>query len=336
MSKMSKDTRRIRDMIKSRSRPLVEENKVKQTAFGYKAQNGELLEDTESLICYVRAKLDLSKLRSYNIESIPKEIDGITTDVVEIKTGFMKRNLLVLPQLVAPDDRKHRPVTGGVAMMNTNGVPSTGTLGLIVQKRNSDEKFGLTNNHVGANEDLEGLPPTANKGDPWIQPGAHGDGQHPQDTMGSLESWKKMISEGSGINYYDVSIGKMENTDILPYNVMEIGSIEGSADIELGDRAIKRGRTTRRTIGKVTAVDVRTYVAYQGVSCYFEDQVEVTGIPREVPFSLGGDSGSVVCEEESPYRIKGQLFAGGEDADGIDRTIVSPIRRIIDDFTLDL
>jgi hypothetical protein len=58
------------------------------------------------------------------------------------------------------DDSRYRPIEGGIATIRH---PSqyVGTLGLIIRKRN--KLYGITNNHVGANEDVLGTRPPAAK-----------------------------------------------------------------------------------------------------------------------------------------------------------------------------
>jgi len=150
-----------------------------------------------------------------------------------------------------------------------------------------------------------------------------------------------MIPSGSGVNYYDFALGEItaeSKRDAKANEIMEIGRVEGTADVTLGDRVIKRGRTTRKTIGKVITVGLtNVQVPYQEVTiCNFDDQFEVTGVPRTTAFSLGGDSGSIVCTESTPHRAVGLLFAGGTDPSGTDVTIASPIQRIADKYNLEI
>ena len=120
---------------------------------------------------------------------------------------------------------------------------------------------------------------------------------------------------------------------------MKLETSKGTSEINLGDKVIKYGRTTLKTIGRVTAVAVQTTVDYQGIPCDFDNQVVITGIPESVPFSLPGDSGSLIVSSEKDettkaYAAKALLFAGGPSDDGIDHTIASPIKRIVSDFNL--
>ncbi len=78
---------------------------------------------------------------------------------------------------------------------------------------------------------------------------------------------------------------------------------------------------------------------YQGYPCNFVDQAVITGIPEMTPFSLPGDSGSVIVSADknsrnNSYGVKALLFAGGRGDDGIDHTIASPIGRIAEEFHL--
>jgi hypothetical protein len=216
-------------------------------------------------------------------------------------------------------------------------------LGLIVRKKSGDTSgnlYGVTNNHVGARESTT-VNVTAQKGDPWLQPGAHGNGQDPRDRIASLHEWGDMIPSGSGVNYYDFALGEITSEskrEAKANEIMEIGRVEGMADVTLGDRIIKRGRTTRKRIGEVIEVGLGNIpVPYQeNTVCIFEDQLEVIGVPETKEFSLGGDSGSITCTESTPHRVTGLLFAGGPDENGIDTTIVSPIRRIADEYNLEI
>ena len=72
--------------------------------------------------------------------------------------------------------------------------------------------------------------------------------------------------------------------------IKEIGKVKGSQDPEVGDIVMKRGRTTRKTRGRVIAVDQDVFVRYQGLyDCRFINQVNIVGHPDvNKPFSAGG------------------------------------------------
>jgi hypothetical protein len=340
-----KDFQSIYKVIQRHKSDLISRNKVRRTAIGYKIKDGKITDEV-GIVIFVRSKPSIQTLLDQKIEPVPKEIEGYKTDVINVPLGFMPRISRLLAATVLPDDLRYRPFSGGCAIINARGEPATGTLGLIVRKSNSNKLYAITNNHVGANEDVEGMdPPAASKGDPITQPGAHGGGHDPEDTIALLDSWNRMKPTSPGsVNHYDFAMAEITTKALAsakPYEVMEIGSVKGAKDINLGDLVIKRGRTTRRTLGRVVAVAVETSVDYRGFPCSFVDQVVIVGVPETMPFSLGGDSGSViVSKQKNPathaHAIQGLLFAGGTTDEGLDFTLVSPIMKIVEDFNLDM
>ena len=342
-----KEFKSIQKVIQTRKSDLIIRNKVRRTGIGYKIKDGKITDEVGILV-FVRWKPSIQALLDQKIEPVPKVIDGYKTDVINLPLGFTPRISRLLTTSVLPDDLRHRPFEGGCAIINSTGEPATGTLGLIVKKSSdtSDKRFIITNNHVGANEDVEGLtPPGARKGDPITQPGAHGGGQDPQDTIAVLDSWNRLKPSAPGsVNFYDFSMAKIipeAKAFARAYQVMDIGSVKGVKDINLGDSVMKRGRTTRKTVGKVVAVSVETTIDYRGFPCGFEDQVVVVGVPETIPFSLAGDSGSVIVSAKKDpnshaHPVEALLFAGGTTDEGLDFTIGSPIMRIAQDFSLDI
>jgi hypothetical protein len=321
-----KVTKKIADTIKKRRKELVTHFRVRQTAVGYKIKNGKLTNEV-GIIVYVSKKQDESKLRTLQVEPIPKHLDGIVTDVQEVR---------FYPRMA--DDGRYRPIEGGIATIRH---PSeyVGTLGLIISKAN--KLYGITNNHVGANEDVLGISPSpAKKGDPWVQPSS---GSVPRDLIARLFKWSRLKPQSPGnINYYDFAMGEIVNPGLegaKDHEMRDVGPIHGIEDINLGDKVMKRGRTTLKTTGRVIATDARVYVPYRGYNCDFEGQVTIIGDPDpRIPFSLPGDSGSCIVSSETYGRIKyhkakALLFAGGENGEtGIDETVASPIRKIARDF----
>lgn len=323
-----KQTHGIVKIIQKRRSELVYDYRIRQTAVGYKIKDGRLTDEI-GIIAFVSKKQDESKLRSLQIEPIPKHIEGVVTDVQTVR---------FFPRMA--DDSRYRPIDGGIATIRH---PSkyVGTLGLIIRKAN--KLYGITNNHVGANEDVLGMrPPAAKKGDPWVQPST---GSVPRDLIARLYKWNRLKPQSPGnVNYYDFAIGEIVNPGLAgakPNEIKDIGLVKGIEDINLGDKVMKRGRTTLKTTGRVVAVSARVYVPYQGYNCDFTDQVIIIGDPDPtVPFSLGGDSGSCIVSSEphgrrNEHKAKALLFAGGENEEtGFDETVASPIRKITRDFRL--
>jgi len=322
-------TKKVATIADKHRSELVSNYRVRQLAVGYKIKDGKITDEV-GIILFVSKKQEESKLRSLQVQPVPKHIEGVVTDVQPIR--FFPR--------VAPDDRKYRPIEGGIATFRH---PSeyVGTLGLIIRK--GTKLYGITNNHVGANEDVLGMSPAAAKrGDPWVQPSS---GSVPRDLIARLYRWNRFKPQGPGnVNYYDFAMGEIVSPGLAgaKHNeIREIGSVKGIEDINLGDKVMKRGRTTLKTSGRVVAVDARVYIPYQGYNCDFEKQVIIIGDPDpSTPFSLKGDSGSIIVSSEpnsrtGAYKGKALLFAGGENEEtGYDETVGSPIRKIVRDFAL--
>lgn len=67
-------------------------NNIQGPVVGFKMKNGKLTDEV-AIIFYVNEKKNEKELRDNNIDIIPKEIEGIPTDIVEIPGGFQLRNL---------------------------------------------------------------------------------------------------------------------------------------------------------------------------------------------------------------------------------------------------
>ena len=163
---MQKDIQKILGVVKKHKREIEARHKIKAFGIGYAERRGELVRDEIAIVTYVRHKAKLNELRQIGATPLPEEIEGIPTDVVHKPYGFQKQ-LLTLQDVIA-DDSRYRPYSGGVAIINANAFPTgTGTLGLIIRKKSGDTLYGISNNHVGAQESTTANP-TAKKGDPWM------------------------------------------------------------------------------------------------------------------------------------------------------------------------
>ncbi|MEM4211143.1 MAG: hypothetical protein QXS72_07970 [Candidatus Caldarchaeum sp.] len=319
---------------------------------GLKIKNNQIT-DIESIVFFVPKKYDAEVLKTLKIEIIPKELEGYPTDVVEVPEGFKIRS-------AAPDDRRYRPITGGIACINAKE-RGTGTLAII----NSKGEL-LSNNHVLAMGSNEKCSP-ASRGDPIIQPGAHGGGRVPDDVVAELDRWGVLKVSGMAENPCKVGSGLAKTLSLLPKglgrrgvfkyvysleynridaavatatseyvaNVIRISpedtlTIDGvETERAVGEPRAKRGRTTGYTTGKIYALDVTVPVS--GYACnstaYFENQVAIVGDSGS--FSKPGDSGSLVFKHGHATEL---LFAGGETSNGIDITIASPIEYVISEL----
>jgi hypothetical protein len=320
---MDPEIPKLRDILKNNQEQLLDRKNVVATGIGYKI-TGDQKTATLSIVCSVAEKVEASKLIERDL--VPESIGGIPTDVVQ--TGHIRA-------LQLPTER-HRPAPGGVSIGHHE--ITAGTLGCLVNK--DGQPVILSNNHVLANSN------NAQIGDPILQPGPFDGGRFPADHIADLEQFVPIsiigmpndCSTAGGIvnflngiakllgsdtrlkafsaqqtdNLVDAAIARPKNIEDVKGDILEIGTINGSASGELGMAIKKSGRTTRLTSGEILQVDVTVNVQYgQDQTARFTDQL-IAGA-----MSQGGDSGSAVLDENN--RLVGLLFAGSDQSTIINR-----------------
>ena len=332
---MADDISVIRNRLKNYRGQLLECANVVATGVGYKITAGQKTSNL-SIVCSVTQKLAASQLESKDL--VPGTLDGTPTDVIE--TGLIRA-------LQSPTE-KHRPAPGGVSIGHRD--ITAGTLGCLVKKNGTP--VILSNNHVLANSNA------AQIGDPILQPGPHDGGRFPDDHIADLEQFIPiniggMPSEcpiatgtasflnslasmfGSGVrlqaidqqaeaNLVDAAIARPLNPDDVKDEILEIGTVQGIAEAELGMAIKKSGRTTGFTTGEIQQVDVTVNVQYgQGQIAQFADQLMAGAM------SQGGDSGSAVLDDSN--RLVGLLFAGSDTS-----TIMNRIQNVFSELGVSL
>jgi hypothetical protein len=147
---------------------LLAKPNVVGVAVGRKNETGEL-----AVVTLVEQKLPLAALSAG--ERVPKEVDGVKTDVVEV--GYLRA-------LASPRDRFRPTIPSGVSIGHFK--ITAGTLGTIVFDATTGEKLILSNNHVIANSN------DAVIGDAILQPGPTDGGQNPGDMVARLERFVRI------------------------------------------------------------------------------------------------------------------------------------------------
>jgi hypothetical protein len=280
---------------------LFQKANVVGVGVGYKSISGRIT-DEPSIVVLVTKKIHPFHLDEDDI--IRKDFEGIKTDVVT--AGVIRAPPLLTP--VGIQMEKHRPAPGGCSIGHYK--ITADTLGCLI--RVGEEDFILSNNHILVWENR------GYKGDPILQPAPADGGVNPYDKIAELETFVPISFTGT--NRVDVAIAKpLDPTDVTDY-IIGIGRPQGTIKAELGMPVVKSGRTTSVTAGTITIVDATVRVEYNVGSAIFENQL-IVALPN---FSKGGDSGSVVLDEET-RKICGLLFAGSEYV-----TVINPIEDVFD------
>jgi len=180
-----------------------------------------------------------------------------------------------------------------------------------------DADLVLSNNHVLANENHAGI------GDVIVQQGTLDGGHRPADAVGRLEKMIRLRTRG---NRVDAALASLDEDLEYYVNWLEtLGDITGvrSDPLDADEPVYKLGRTTGKTRGLVSAIELDNLrVGYDSGDKEFDGQLEIAPVGGR-PFSLGGDSGSLVVD--GARRAVGLLFAGND----VDATYVNPIGAVL-------
>ncbi|MFE2559532.1 hypothetical protein ACFXGT_26560 [Streptomyces sp. NPDC059352] len=201
-----------------------------------------------------------------------------------------------------------RPPVPGVSVGHP--LVTAGTLGAFVEIARRPGVYAVSNNHVLAACN-RGAPP-----DPILQPGPIDDGRL-RDKIGMLSASIPLLSAEAGVNIVDVAVCEIDEDvakglDLsFPYGVTTL------EEPEQGMIVRKIGRTTDETEGSVLMFEIENlwvdYGAPVGLA-RFDDQIAIQG-HNGVPFSEGGDSGSLIFTVDPPAGV-GLLFAGSDTGPG--------------------
>ncbi len=280
---------------------MIGDENVVGVGIGEKDRNGEPTGDLAVKV-YVVDKAPADAIQPQSL--VPEEISGHPTDVEEV-------GIVTAGQLRT----KFRPAPGGCSIGHKD--ITAGTLGAFVKA--DGEIAILSNNHVLANSN------EAEAGDHILQPGPADGGTDPEDKIAQLHSWVP-ITFGGSENYVDAALATPDPDwfdSVTPF-ILQIGEVRGSIEPALGLQVQKMGRTTKLTHGQVTGVGVTIGVRYGNRVARFREQVQIRGANGN-PFSLGGDSGSLILTEDNS--ATSLLFAGSNDGSS---TFASPILTVID------
>jgi hypothetical protein len=127
-------------------------------------------------------------------------------------------------------------------------------------------------------------------------------------------------------NRVDAALCKLDED--MGYVTSYLGFFEVKGVNELagvGTLVKKLGRTTGFTNGIITQTNVVVDVQYDGGIVRFEDQISIEHVELGKSFSAGGDSGSIIVDEND--NAIGLLFAGNDVT-----TFANPIDNVMSDM----
>ena len=208
---------------------------------------------------------------------------------------------------------------------------TAGTIGAFSRSRQDGSSLVLSNNHVLANEN------TANIGDTILQPGRFDGGQDPADKIGTLLKFVPLDFQNP--NYFDCATALIDGS--IQFDAEDLdtaGKLSTATPIALqGQEQLRKiGRTTGLTHGSVSAIEVdNVAVAYDHGQAQFNQQIEIAG-NGGLPFSQGGDSGSLIFDQNlAPAAL---LFAASDRGgpNGLGVTYANPLQGVLDALAVDL
>jgi hypothetical protein len=299
------------------------------TAFGRKWTDGKPT-GRRGVLVMVRSKGDPEQILPQALVPPHELVKGekVFFDVIEVG-----------PPRALGYQNSQQPAEFGVSIGLSGG--PTGTYGCRVLRKPTDgfpdgQKCILSNNHVMANVS------NANVGDAIVQPG-DADAWGNQRTVATLLQWTHLsLSSSPNVpsnpNIVDAAIAftaasqcaaQFQDDQNFPFDPTPLIPYEGMT-------VIKEGRTTGYTEGTVNGTDADpNNIQYERAGMtlygYFTNQIQIVG--NDGPFSLPGDSGSLVCglSDDGAYHPIGLLFAG----DGSSVTWANPIQDVFDALNID-
>ncbi|MHB1651432.1 MAG: hypothetical protein ACYCVD_03010 [Desulfitobacteriaceae bacterium] len=283
--------------------------------YGFKEVGG-IKTNQEAIVVLVSKKLPPEQLADH--ELVPKIVDGMFTDVIEI--GEFKALKVEMLEPLQSRTEKVRPAPPGVSIGHY--LITAGTFGAVVYENSTAKPMILSNNHVLANA-TNGNDQRASVNDRIYQPGpidfvhvdlGYADRQY---IIACLKRWVNLADYPS-INLVDCAIGEpLENSMIIP-EILDIGLVQGVTTPVLNMAVKKSGRTTGLTFGQITVLDAMVDVQYgPGRILRFNNQIITTNM------SAPGDSGSLLLDDNN--LAVGLLFAGSDTA-----TVHNPIQTVLE------
>jgi len=282
-----KDFEEIRSTKREHSFSLLCKRGVLGVGIGKKEVRGQATE-AMSIKILVEEKVRESLLPTS--EMLPKEIDGVPTDVISISSddSLLSVRLRQSPMPENERTKRWRPAPGGVSVGHYL-LDGAGTLGCWVSDSRSGEPLLLSCWHVIANSG------NCKKGDPVLQPAVLDGGKLPDDIIAYLERWidvqmivsthdpddarqrlKDLLERKLEVptNEVDAAVARPVSDSVVSTEILGVCSApKGVIAAKLGTEVVKSGRTTGVTRGTIELTDVDIFVRYPTGIALFADQI---------------------------------------------------------------
>ncbi len=281
---------------------------------------------TSCIRIYVIQKLPLSLLPQR--DQLPRQIDGIPTDVIEAPPAFaaLKRARKKITRAAAApgttavlgavtagptcsDQRqaRQRPVVAGISTAHHD--VTAGTLAYFCRSTSHGDDpaqiYVLSNNHIYSNLNR------AVVGDPLYQPGPI-DGGVAADHFADFVRAVPLQLDGTNPNRVDAALGSLLPRVPFDLEVCTIGKITGTARAVENMQIRKHGRTTGYAEGTVSDELIDAIVAMDPDDSskvgLFQNQMRLVPAAPFTAIGLGGDSGSLVVNKSASEAV-GLYFA---------------------------
>jgi len=281
-----------RDRAKNRLMKLANVNGV---GVGLKRKSDKLT----SQLCvraYVSRKLPRDQLEAGDV--IPSEVDGVSTDVIEIDPKFLRCD----PEGSAPNVARGSSIEGGKSI-GLLDVPGIGTLGMAVFDVETHRDMLLSNAHVLSNGGLV-------RGTPVTQPAGRAktadvnDGGTAADVVGRVERgiWDEEL---------DAAVAHVSGHRFLEKSVLGIGVVRGAVAPAIGMEIRKSGRSTGVTAGVITEIDAELDIDDPSTGRTWRMRGLILAEGDEI-IACPGDSGCVMLDNN--HRAVALLFGGSEES----------------------
>jgi hypothetical protein len=299
---------------------------VHATGVGVRSKGGEYTGEI-TLKVYVFDKVDVIPENEPLMEAwkgVPVDIEHLPVQLIRASeiTGQAPALATNTAQALSPEKERHRPIVGGISISPLNA-DFVGTLGCFLRRKTAttDQIFVLSNNHVLADVNQLAMGTRIVQPGPEVPPFV----TNQADVFASLSTFIPIhFPNGPNdpvLNRFDAAIaivtGEAQITPGAILGLPAAGAPGFDPSLlrapEPNMRVMKVGRTTGFTRGIITATNVQgTQINYGSVQMpritVFRETIEIVGDGGQ-PFSLPGDSGSVILEEATGHPVA-LLFAG--------------------------